>query len=85
MWEGGLACGSSQIILQPDRKHPSIHEWNRVEWESYLQLLIVAGARLAGGLELLAHLADLVVRLGELCGRHFVGLSLLISLQHPRS
>lgn len=38
---------------------------------AYLQLLIIAGPRLALGLEPLAHLADLLVRLGELCGRHF--------------
>ena len=37
---------------------------------TYVQLLVVAGALLAGGLELLAHLADLLVDLGVLCGRH---------------
>jgi hypothetical protein len=38
--------------------------------ETYAQLLVVAGALLAGGLELLAHLADLLVNLGVLCGGH---------------
>jgi hypothetical protein len=38
---------------------------------AYLQLLIIAGPRLVRSLELLAHLGDVLVRLGELCGRHF--------------
>ena len=40
-------------------------------WETYVQLLIIAGTLLARSLELLAHLADLLVRLGEFGGRHF--------------
>lgn len=38
--------------------------------ETYVELLVIAGALLAGSLELLAHLADLLVNLGVLCGRH---------------
>jgi len=37
---------------------------------TYVQLLVIARALLASRLELLAHLADLVVRLGEFGGRH---------------
>lgn len=37
---------------------------------TYAQLLVVARALLASSLELLAHLADLLVGLGVLCGRH---------------
>ena len=36
----------------------------------YAELLIVARTLLASILELLAHLADLLVGLGVLCGRH---------------
>lgn len=38
---------------------------------TYIELLVVARALLASSLELLAHLADLLVDLGVLCGRHF--------------
>jgi hypothetical protein len=38
--------------------------------DTYVQLLVVAGALLAGSLELLAHLADLLVNLGVLGGGH---------------
>jgi hypothetical protein len=38
---------------------------------TYAKLLIIAGTLLARSLELLAHLADLLVGLGVLCGRHF--------------
>jgi hypothetical protein len=41
-----------------------------VSVDTYVQLLVVAGALLAGGLELLAHFADGVVGLGEFGGRH---------------
>ena len=39
--------------------------------KTYLELLVVAGALLARRLELVAHVADLLVDLGVLCGRHF--------------
>lgn len=41
--------------------------------KTHLQLLVITRALLARGLELLAHLANLLVRLGEFCGRHFGG------------
>jgi hypothetical protein len=47
--------------------------------EAYLQLLIVARALLSSRLELLAHLADGLVRLGEFCRRHCDLLLYLVS------
>jgi hypothetical protein len=38
--------------------------------KTYVQLLIVAGALLARSLELLTHLGDILVRLGEFGGWH---------------
>jgi hypothetical protein len=38
--------------------------------KTYVQLLVVAGSSFASGLELLAHLADLLVRLRVFGGRH---------------
>ena len=39
--------------------------------ETYLELLVIAGSLLACRLELVAHVADLLVDFGVLCGRHF--------------
>jgi hypothetical protein len=49
--------------------------------DTYVQLLIIARPLLARGLELLAHLADFLVRLSEFGGRHLdvsVSVSLMI-------
>ena len=53
------------------------------DWITYAKLLVVARALLASSLELLAHLADLLVDLGVLCGRHFDVSVLLVRKLEP--
>jgi hypothetical protein len=55
------------------------NSWWKKSIETYVQLLVVARALLAGGLEVLAHIADRLVRLGEFCRWHLVLLLCSVS------